>query len=221
MAERPSSRSCVTPSPQTVNRSVSQSVGAWQNSGMGRMSAQDRRESVVRAAIVEFAHQGYYGTSTEAIAKRVGVTQPYLFRLFPGKRAIFVAALTRSMEDTRLAFARATEGVEGGAQFRQAMAGAYTQMISTHPETLLMQMQGYLHVAAAESEGDEKIGELVRAGWMRLWETVRLPVGADVNDATACLAHGMLGNTLTAIGLPPPGDPSADLDAGSRAVART
>ncbi|WP_405896079.1 MULTISPECIES: hypothetical protein [unclassified Streptomyces] len=37
------------------------------------------------------------------MAKRVGVTQPYLFRLFPDKKAIFVAALMRSMEDTRLA----------------------------------------------------------------------------------------------------------------------
>lgn len=31
------------------------------------------------------------GTSTESIAKRVGarVSQPYPFRLFPGKKAIF------------------------------------------------------------------------------------------------------------------------------------
>lgn len=67
---------------------------------MARISAQERRESVVRAAIAEFALKGYYGTSTEAIAKRVGVTQPYLFRVFPGKKAIFVAALVRSVEDT-------------------------------------------------------------------------------------------------------------------------
>lgn len=185
------------------------------------MSAQERSESVIRAAIVEFAHRGYYGTSTEAIAKRVGVTQPYLFRLFPGKKAIFVAALMRSMEDTRLAFERATEGVEGSEQARHALAGAYAQMISTHPETLLMQMQGYLHVAAAESQGDDQFGELVRAGWMRLWETVQLPPGAEVSDAAACLAHGMLGNILTAIGLPPSRESFVDLDAGSRTAART
>jgi hypothetical protein len=46
-------------------------------------------------------------------------------------------------------------------------------------------------------------------------------VGADVNDATTCLAHGMLGNTLTAIGLTPSRDPLVDLEAGSRAAART
>ncbi|MCX5094770.1 TetR/AcrR family transcriptional regulator [Streptomyces sp. NBC_00365] len=146
--------------------------------------------------------QGYYGTSTEAIAKRVGVTQPYLFRLFPGKKAIFVAALVRSMEDTRLAFERATDGMEGSEQARGAMADAYARLISARPETLLIQMQGYAVVGAAEAEGDDKTGELVRAGWMRLWETVHLSLGADVHATTGFFACGMLGNTLTAIGLP-------------------
>lgn len=169
---------------------------------MGRNSALERRESVIRAAVGEFARTGYHGTSTAAIAKRVGVTQPYLFRLFPDKKAIFVAALARSMDDTRLAFERAVEGVEDGEQALQAMTSAYAQLISTRPETLLMQMQGYVTVAAAEAQGDDLIGELVRAGWMRLWETVHLSLGADVNATTSFFACGMLGNTLTAIGLP-------------------
>ncbi|WP_406530887.1 helix-turn-helix domain-containing protein, partial [Streptomyces sp. I8-5] len=60
---------------------------------MARMSAEERRESVIRAAITEFARGGYSATSTEAIAKRVGVSQPYLFRLFPSKQAMFLAAV--------------------------------------------------------------------------------------------------------------------------------
>ncbi|QJS99115.1 helix-turn-helix transcriptional regulator [Streptomyces asoensis] len=169
---------------------------------MGRISAQERRESVIRAAIAEFALKGYHGTSTAAIAERVGVTQPYLFRLFPDKRAIFVAALVRSMEDTRLAFARAADGVEGGERARQVMADAYARLISTRPETLLMQMQGYAAVAAAEAQGDDLIGEVVRAGWMSIWETVHLSLGADADRTASFFACGMLGNTLTAIGLP-------------------
>ncbi|MFD8764994.1 TetR family transcriptional regulator [Streptomyces mirabilis] len=46
----------------------------------------------------EFALKGCYDTSAEAIAKCAGVTQPYLFRLFPGEKAI-AAALTRSTEE--------------------------------------------------------------------------------------------------------------------------
>lgn len=169
---------------------------------MGRISAQERRESVIRAAIAEFAIAGYHGTTTAAIARRVGVTQPYLFRLFPDKKAIFVTALRRSMEDTRLAFQRAADGAEKGERARQALSDAYAQLISTHPETLLMQMQGYAVVAAAEAQGDDPIGELVRAGWMRIWETVHLSLGADADRTASFFACGMLGNTLAAIGLP-------------------
>ena len=166
------------------------------------MSAEERRESVIRAATTEFARGGYYGTSTEAIAKRVGVSQPYLFRLFPDKKAIFVAALMRSMEDTHRAFERAADRVEAGESAFRAMANAYAQLISTRPETLLMQMQGYAVAAAAEAQGEDLIGEVVRAGWMRIWETVHLSLGADADETARFFACGMLGNTLTAIGLP-------------------
>jgi AcrR family transcriptional regulator len=170
---------------------------------MGRISARERRESVIRAAIAEFAIAGYHGTTTAAIARRVGVTQPYLFRLFPDKKAIFVTALTRSMEDTRLAFEGAADGAEDGERALQAMTKAYEQLISTSPETLLMQMQGYAVVAAAEAQGDDLTGELVRDGWMRIWETVHLSLGADADRTAGFFACGMLGTTLAAMGFRP------------------
>lgn len=72
---------------------------------------------------------------------------------------------------------KATDGMEGGEQVRPVVTNAYTQLISTYPETLLMQIQGYAIVAAAEAQGDDPIGELVRAGWMRIWEAVHLSLG--------------------------------------------
>ncbi|MFE1755628.1 TetR/AcrR family transcriptional regulator [Streptomyces anandii] len=169
---------------------------------MVRMSAQERRESVIRAATSEFARGGYYGTSTESIARRVGVSQPYLFRLFPNKKALFLAVAERCLEDTVRTFAEASEGLEGEEALR-AMANAYTEVIAERPERLLMQMQMYVAVAAAEQQGDREFGETVRAGWMRLWETVHLPLGADVGETTTFLAYGMLINTLVAMGFPP------------------
>jgi AcrR family transcriptional regulator len=169
---------------------------------MVRMSAEERRESVIRAATAEFARGGYYGTSTEAIAKRVGVSQPYLFRLFPGKKGIFLAAAHRCVEDTIRMFEEATEGLEG-EEAQHAMANAYTKAIAEQPERLLMQMQMYVAVAAAEQAGDREFGEQVRAGWMRLWDTVHLPLGVDVGETTTFLAYGMLINCLVAMGFPP------------------
>ena len=169
---------------------------------MVRMSAEERRESVVRAAMTEFARGGYYGTSTEAIAKRVGVSQPYLFRLFPGKKAIFLAAAERCVEDTIRMFEDAAEGVEG-EEALHAMGDAYRKVVSEEPERLMMQMQMYLAVAAAEQEGDHEFGEAVRAGWTRLWDTVHLPLGADVGETTTFMAYGMLINCLVTMGFPP------------------
>ncbi|MEU0200367.1 MULTISPECIES: TetR/AcrR family transcriptional regulator [unclassified Streptomyces] len=169
---------------------------------MVRMSAEERRESVIRAATAEFARGGYHGTSTEAIARRVGVSQPYLFRLFPGKKAMFLAAAERCVEDTIRTFAEASEGLHG-EEALHAMANAYTRVIAEHPERLMMQMQMYVAVAAAEQEGDHEFGESVRAGWMRLWDTVHLPLGADVNETTTFLAYGMLVNCLVGMGFPP------------------
>ncbi|MFC4465089.1 TetR/AcrR family transcriptional regulator [Streptomyces xiangluensis] len=169
---------------------------------MVRMSAEERRESVIRAAMGEFARGGYYGTSTEAIAKRVGVSQPYLFRLFPGKKAIFLAAAERCMEDTRRTFVEAAEGLEG-EEALHAMANAYTNVIAERPEQLLMQMQTYVAVAAAEQAGDQELGEAVRAGWMRVWDAVHLPLGADMDETATFMAYGMLVNCLVSMGFPP------------------
>ncbi|MET9386500.1 TetR/AcrR family transcriptional regulator [Streptomyces sp. NPDC002928] len=169
---------------------------------MVRMSAEERRESVIRAATAEFATGGYYGTSTEAIAKRVGVSQPYLFRLFPGKKAIFLATVEHCMADVIRTFEEAVKGLEG-EEARHSMANAYTKLIVERPEQLLMQMQMYVTVAAAEHAGDHELGESVRAGWMRLWDTVHLPLGAEVDDTTTFMAYGMLINCLVAMGFPP------------------
>ncbi|MFJ5922135.1 TetR/AcrR family transcriptional regulator [Kitasatospora sp. NPDC092948] len=165
-----------------------------------RMSAEERRESVVRAAMVEFARGGYRGTSTDAIARRVGVSQPYLFRLFPNKQAMFEAACDFCVEETWRVFDRASEGLTGEAA-GSAMADAYMSMVEDR-EQLMMQMQMYVSVFAAESAGEGEIGETARAAWLRLFERVRERMGGDQREATRFFAYGMLINTLVGLGYP-------------------
>jgi AcrR family transcriptional regulator len=165
------------------------------------MSAEERRESVIRAAMSEFAHGGYNGTSTGAIARRVGVSQPYLFRLFPNKQAIFLAAAVRCLTGTRDVFAEAAKDVPPEEKL-PAMAAAYQRLIKDDPERLLMQMQTYAAVAAAEAAGDHEFGTAVRECWLQLWDTVHLELGADADETTTFLAYGMLVNTLVSLGFP-------------------
>ena len=46
-----------------------------------RQSAEERREQVLEAATHEFAQRGYHAASTAAIAKRAGISQPYIYAL--------------------------------------------------------------------------------------------------------------------------------------------
>ncbi|MCX0245446.1 TetR/AcrR family transcriptional regulator [Streptomyces drozdowiczii] len=165
------------------------------------MSADERRESVIRAAITEFARGGYSATSTAVIAQRVGVSQPYLFRLFPNKEAMFLAAAERCLEETRQVFADAADGLDS-EEALHAMARAYQRLIADDPEKLLMQMQVYAAVAAAEAAGDHEFGEAMRTGWLELFDSVNLALGAEVAETTQFLAYGMLANTLTSLGFP-------------------
>ena len=43
------------------------------------------------AAIAAFAVTGYHGTPTDTLARRAGISQPYLFRLYGTKKDLCLA----------------------------------------------------------------------------------------------------------------------------------
>ncbi|GAA4948197.1 TetR family transcriptional regulator [Yinghuangia aomiensis] len=165
------------------------------SAGTVRMTADERRASVIRAAMSEFARGGLHGTSTAAIAKRVGVSQPYLFRLFDDKKALFLATVDYCFTRLRDSFDRAVEGLEGAGAMH-AMAHAYTDLLGTEPEFLRMQLQAY--VASQDPEYQAPI----RACWERLDEQVRVLSGAEGEELTDFFARGMLCNVIAALDLP-------------------
>src|SRR5215468_6717122 len=93
-----------------------------------RMSADERREAVLDAAVIEFGQNGFVGATTEAIARRVGVSQPYLFRLFPSKKAIFLSAMDRCFTTIVELFHAAAEGVPA-EKTMAAMGSAYNGLL--------------------------------------------------------------------------------------------
>src|SRR3954454_17892351 len=69
-----------------------------------RMSADDRRAQVLAAATRAFARGGYAGTSTDAVAKEAGVSQPYVVRMFGTKLELFLEVFEHSVGRIREAF---------------------------------------------------------------------------------------------------------------------
>ncbi|NUU20047.1 MAG: TetR/AcrR family transcriptional regulator [Streptomycetaceae bacterium] len=163
--------------------------------GTVRMSADERRSAVVRAAVAEFALGGYHGTSTAAIAKRVGVSQPYLFRLYADKQALFLATVEYAFHRVSETFERASEGRTGFAAMH-AMAHAYTEFLDETPDLLRIQLQAF--VAAH----DPQLRAEIRTLWDRLDEQVRTLTGGGMGEMTDFFARGMLCNVIAALDLP-------------------
>src|SRR5437868_14698235 len=112
-----------------------------------RLSAAERKDDLLVAAMIEFAERGLEGTSTEDIARRAGISQPYLFRLFGTKKELYIASVTRCFRETLELFQRAAEGLRGEAALK-AIGLAYMEQLETNKTWLRAQMQSY----AAASE---------------------------------------------------------------------
>src|SRR3954452_4369077 len=160
-----------------------------------RKTADERRDEVLDAALAEFAQSGLHGTSTERIAQRVGLSQPYLFRLFDTKKQIFVAAIERCFRETLDLFRAASEGV-AREEALAAMGMAYATTLLPDRTRLLGQMHAY---AACD---DEDIRTVVRRGYGDLYEFVERVSGASDEEVMLFFARGMLLNVMTAMDVP-------------------
>jgi AcrR family transcriptional regulator len=158
-----------------------------------RLTAAERRSSVLDAALVEFAEGGYVGTSTEDIARRAGISQPYLFRLFGTKKELYIASVGRCFRETLELFQRAAEGLRGDEALK-AIGEAYIEQLETDKVWLRAQMQAY--AAAAE---DPDIRTVVRAGYGDLVAYARRVSGAEGPAIWQFFSTGMLLNVLAAM----------------------
>ena len=149
---------------------------------------------VLEAAVAEFALHGMAGTSTEAVARRAGISQPYLFRLFPTKKGLFLALVERCYLRIEEAFIAAA-GDKTGDEALSAMADEYERLLADRT-LLLLQMQAY---AACE---DPDIRAATRAGYKRLWTLVERLSGLPFDQVVTFFAMGMLMNVAAAMDLP-------------------
>ena len=69
-----------------------------------RLTAAERSVQLIDAAIIAFAKGGYAGTSTDAVAKEAGVSQPYVVRIFGTKLELFLEVFERACDRIREAF---------------------------------------------------------------------------------------------------------------------
>ena len=163
-----------------------------------RSTAQERRAELLAAALSEFAIGGLHGTSTEAIAKRAGISHAYLFRLFGTKKQLFIACARLCVSRIQDTFAAAAVGDDPAARL-ESMGTAYREMLADR-ELLLGQMA--LYAACADPE----IREVAREGFRGLVEEVGRLSGASGPQLQQFFAIGMLLNVAASMDFPALGD---------------
>jgi AcrR family transcriptional regulator len=157
-----------------------------------RSTAAARRDELLDAAMVEFAEHGFEGASTEDIARRAGISQPYLFRLFGTKKELFKASVARCLREALELFQRAAEG-KRGKEALEAIGQAYREQLEQDRTRLRAQMNAYVAC------DDPEIRDVVRAGFGDLVAYVRRVSGADWPTVWSFFATGMLFNVLASM----------------------
>ena len=156
-------------------------------------TAEQRREEILQAAEQVFAARGLHGTPTMEIAKAAGISQAYLFRLFPTKAELFIALVQRCNERIHRTFVEAAAAAKAADEdVLAAMGKAYIGLLSNRDLLL-----GQLHAHAACD--DELVRAEMRRGFARLVELVERESDAGPDEIRAFFAHGMLLNVLAAM----------------------
>jgi AcrR family transcriptional regulator len=163
-----------------------------------RLTADERRDAIVVAAMHAFAEGGYAGTSVESIARAVGVSQPYLFQLYGTKRDLFLAAVRHGFRRVQVVFHEATKDApppdRPDCTTLELMGHAYKRLLSDR-DLLRVQLQAY---AAC---GDEDVRQVVREDFAALYELVKRESGASDEAIHQFFAEGMLLNVAAALEL--------------------
>ncbi|XVV00394.1 TetR/AcrR family transcriptional regulator [Actinosynnema sp. CA-248983] len=159
-----------------------------------RMPPEVRHRQVLEAAVAAFAEGGYAGTTTDQVARLAGVSQPYVVRLFGGKKELFLAAHTHVLDRVEQAFRTAVEHRPPGMEPLQALTHAYLALI---PDRDLLKVMQHGFVAG----GSPVFGPAVRACLTRMYALVRELAGVSPAEARDFVASGLLINTMVSVDL--------------------
>lgn len=149
------------------------------------------------AAVECFAQKGFYGTTTHEIAEWVGISQPYLYRLYPNKEALFAAVVDHvsvAMTETLVAHSPASGGAGLAPEAAlDAARGAYTALVADRNILRFL-----MHANCAV--GEPLVAQAVRRCYAKQVDTVQHLLGDD-DAVRRWFGAGMLDNVVAVLGL--------------------
>ncbi|MEI6775331.1 MAG: TetR/AcrR family transcriptional regulator [Chloroflexales bacterium] len=161
--------------------------------GDERLSAEARRTTILDAAVTEFASFGFHGASTDRIATAVGISQPYIFRLFGTKKELFVATVERAIADMK-------------ATLRVAVAANSTDPLTAVCDTFIAMMyrrdQYILLLQGFATTIDPDMMAIGRTYLADMYAYVAEVTGRNETELQEFFAYGMLFIVAAALDLP-------------------
>ena len=104
-----------------------------------RLSGPERKQQIIQAAISIMAGHGLSGATTRLIAEEVGVSEPALYKYFPGKKELLLDALE---EVASRFFTNIAKGAGGDAPIPDRIynmsASFYEFVMEHHEESVLL-----------------------------------------------------------------------------------
>jgi AcrR family transcriptional regulator len=100
-----------------------------------------RREEIIDTAARLFARRGYSDTDTQVLADELGVGKGTLYRYFPSKQELFLAAVDRVMRKLGQCIDAAITGVEDGLEIVTRGVRAYIDFFAENPDFVELLIQ--------------------------------------------------------------------------------
>jgi AcrR family transcriptional regulator len=157
-----------------------------------------RSEQILEAATELFARHGYADTDTQLLIEKLGVGKGTLYRYFPSKRELFLAAADRVMRQLHERIEGSIQNIEDPLDQIAEAIRAYLTFFTEHPDfvELLMQERAqfkdrkeptyFKHRAAHIERWRDLYRSLIARGWVR-----DMPV-ERITDVLSDLVYGTM-----------------------------
>jgi len=114
-----------------------------------RLSAEDRRASIIEVSKRLFARNGFHGVSIDEIVSKVGVSPAILYRHFESKEALYQSVL-QEFSDTRESYIETVIADDNSFEpVLRGMTRVFVNSIMNHPDILKMEMHSQLEGSEA------------------------------------------------------------------------
>jgi AcrR family transcriptional regulator len=104
-----------------------------------------RKEEILTQAALLFAKHGYSETDTQLLAETIGVGKGTVYRYFPSKRELFLAAADRVMRMLRERIQSSVEAIDDPLEVIAAGIRAFLEFFAENPDFIELLIQERAH----------------------------------------------------------------------------